>query len=113
VAGANPDILFHLAAQVDLRASVSDPLFDARSNVLGTINVLTAAAAEKIPVVQVLTTTFFDTSGGPLTERSPLELGLSPAAPPSGVGHAREKTLTPLGHGREKTAAAVGHGRGK
>ncbi len=42
VAGANPDVVFHLAAQVDLRASVSDPQFDARSNVLGTINVLEA-----------------------------------------------------------------------
>src|SRR3954453_8275691 len=35
VAGANPDVIFHLAAQVDPRASVSDPQFDARSNVLG------------------------------------------------------------------------------
>lgn len=43
VAGANPDAVFHLAAQVDLRASVSDPQFDARSNVLGTINVLEAS----------------------------------------------------------------------
>jgi UDP-glucose 4-epimerase len=43
VAGANPDVIFHLAAQVDLRASVSDPLFDARSNVLGTINLCEAS----------------------------------------------------------------------
>lgn len=43
VAGTNPDAVFHLAAQVDLRASVSDPQFDARNNVLGTINVLEAA----------------------------------------------------------------------
>ena len=43
VAGANPNVIFHLAAQVDLRASVSDPLFDARSNVLGTINLCEAA----------------------------------------------------------------------
>lgn len=43
VAGTNPDTVFHLAAQVDLRASVSDPLFDARSNVLGTINLLEAS----------------------------------------------------------------------
>jgi UDP-glucose 4-epimerase len=43
VAGANPDVVFHLAAHVDLRASVSDPQFDARSNVLGTINVLEAS----------------------------------------------------------------------
>ena len=43
VAGANPDVIFHLAAQVDLRASVSDPQFDARSNVLGTINLCEAS----------------------------------------------------------------------
>jgi len=43
VAGANPDVIFHLAAQVDLHASVSDPQFDARSNVLGTINLCEAS----------------------------------------------------------------------
>jgi UDP-glucose 4-epimerase len=42
VDGANPDVVCHLAAQVDLRASVSDPQFDARANVLGTINILEA-----------------------------------------------------------------------
>lgn len=42
VAGCNPDVVFHLAAQVNLRASVTDPQFDARNNVLGTINVLEA-----------------------------------------------------------------------
>jgi UDP-glucose 4-epimerase len=43
VEGTNPDVIFHLAAQVDLRASVSDPQFDARSNVLGTINLCEAS----------------------------------------------------------------------
>ncbi|MGU3499854.1 GDP-mannose 4,6-dehydratase [Mycobacterium sp. C31M] len=42
VAGSNPDVVFHLAAQVNLRASVTDPMFDAQTNVLGTINVLEA-----------------------------------------------------------------------
>lgn len=42
VAGSNPDVVFHLAAQVDLRASVSNPLYDARVNVLGTVSVLEA-----------------------------------------------------------------------
>jgi UDP-glucose 4-epimerase len=49
VAGTNPDAIFHLAAQVDLRASVSDPHFDARSNVLGTINVLEASRRAGVP----------------------------------------------------------------
>jgi UDP-glucose 4-epimerase len=35
VAGSNPNVIFHLAAQVHLRASVADPEFDARSSVLG------------------------------------------------------------------------------
>jgi UDP-glucose 4-epimerase len=43
VEGTNPDVIFHLAAQVEPRASVSDPLIDARSNVLGTINLCEAS----------------------------------------------------------------------
>jgi UDP-glucose 4-epimerase len=43
VAAANPEVIFHLAAHVDLRASVSNPEFDARSNVLGTINLCEAS----------------------------------------------------------------------
>lgn len=42
IAAAHPDVVFHLAAQVDLRASVTDPAHDASCNVLGTINVLEA-----------------------------------------------------------------------
>jgi UDP-glucose 4-epimerase len=38
-----PDAVLHLAAQIDVRISVSDPLLDARLNVLGTINVLEAS----------------------------------------------------------------------
>jgi len=43
VAAANPDTVFHLAAQVDVRISLADPAFDARTNVEGTVNVLEAA----------------------------------------------------------------------
>lgn len=43
VVGSNPDIVFHLAAQIDVRVSVRDPQFDARSNVLGTINLCEAS----------------------------------------------------------------------
>lgn len=51
MAAARPDVVFHLAAQVDLRASVADPLHDAGCNVLGTIGVLEAcrhAGVERI-----------------------------------------------------------------
>ncbi len=40
---ARPEVVFHLAAQIDVRASVADPAADATSNVLGTVAVLEAA----------------------------------------------------------------------
>jgi UDP-glucose 4-epimerase len=40
---ARPEVIFHLAAQVDVRISIADPAYDARTNVEGTINVLEAA----------------------------------------------------------------------
>jgi UDP-glucose 4-epimerase len=43
VDAAQPDVVFHLAAQVDVRISIADPAFDARTNIEGTINVLEAA----------------------------------------------------------------------
>lgn len=43
VAEAQPRVIFHLAAQVDVRISLADPAFDARTNVEGTVNVLEAA----------------------------------------------------------------------
>src|SRR5260370_12530361 len=41
--GEKPDAVLHLAAQMDVRKSVADPLFDASVNVLGTLNVLEGA----------------------------------------------------------------------
>ena len=46
-----PERAFHLAAQADVRRSVADPGFDARVNVLGTINVLESARVGAVPVV--------------------------------------------------------------
>src|SRR5215212_1102658 len=43
VGDTSPEAIFHLAAQIDVRKSVTDPATDARSNVEGTINVLEAA----------------------------------------------------------------------
>jgi UDP-glucose 4-epimerase len=43
VAAARPEVVHHLAAQIDVRRSVSDPLHDARVNVLGTIALAKAA----------------------------------------------------------------------
>lgn len=39
------DVLVHLAAQMDVRKSVADPVFDAQTNVIGTLNLLEAVRA--------------------------------------------------------------------
>ncbi|MBV8527376.1 MAG: NAD-dependent epimerase/dehydratase family protein [Candidatus Dormibacteraeota bacterium] len=44
VAQAAPEVVFHEAAQIDVRSSVRDPLADAGTNVVGTVNVLSACA---------------------------------------------------------------------
>ncbi|MCW2916050.1 MAG: NAD-dependent epimerase/dehydratase family protein [Actinomycetia bacterium] len=38
-----PELICHLAAQIDVRVSVADPAADAQANVVGTVNVLEAA----------------------------------------------------------------------
>ena len=43
VRGFQPENVFHLAAQIDVRHSVADPVMDATVNVVGTVNVLEAA----------------------------------------------------------------------
>ena len=43
VAEARPEVVYHLAAQIDVRRSVADPVHDARVNVLGTVALARAA----------------------------------------------------------------------
>src|SRR4051794_25022239 len=43
VADVAPDVIWHLAAQIDVRKSIEDPGFDASVNITGTVNVLEAA----------------------------------------------------------------------
>jgi len=43
LASETPDVVYHLAAQIDVRVSAAKPSFDAEINVLGTINMLEAA----------------------------------------------------------------------
>ena len=43
IAEAGAEVVYHLAAQADVRASVDDPLADAEANVLGTVRVLEGA----------------------------------------------------------------------
>ena len=44
IADARPEVVFHQAAQIDVRESVRDPVADARVNVVGTVNLLHACA---------------------------------------------------------------------
>lgn len=53
-----PTVVFHLAAQVDVRKSVADPLHDATINLIGTLQVLQAAS--EAPTRKVV----FTSSGG-------------------------------------------------
>jgi UDP-glucose 4-epimerase len=43
-----PEVIYHLAAQVDVRRSVADPMHDASVNVLGTLAVLEAARQSEV-----------------------------------------------------------------
>jgi UDP-glucose 4-epimerase len=44
VASFRPEVIFHFAAQVDVRSSVLAPAFDAQPNIIGSINIFSAAA---------------------------------------------------------------------
>ena len=48
VESRRPGAIFHLAAQIDVRVSVSDPVFDLGVNVGGTINLLEAARRAEV-----------------------------------------------------------------
>ncbi|KWX66501.1 NAD-dependent epimerase/dehydratase family protein [Mycobacterium sp. NAZ190054] len=56
VAGVNPAIIFHLAAHVDSEASVTDPHFDARTNILGTLNLCEASRSAGVRRIVYATT---------------------------------------------------------
>ena len=60
IAHRRPDVVFHLAAQVDVRVSVARPVFDATVNILGSLNVCEGAVAAGVGKV------VFAASGGTL-----------------------------------------------
>jgi UDP-glucose 4-epimerase len=57
-----PELICHLAAQIDVRASVASPADDAVVNVVGTVNVLEAARAADVRVL-------YSSTGGALYGR--------------------------------------------
>lgn len=58
IAGSRADVVFHLAAQMDVRRSVREPAYDATVNVVGTVNVLEGARRAQVDKV------VFTSSGG-------------------------------------------------
>jgi UDP-glucose 4-epimerase len=107
---ARPEIVFHLAAQMDVRKSVADPLHDTRINVLGTANVLTASVASEVRKV------VFASSGGtvygesrslPVSEDAPLR----PASPYGAAKVAGETYVAAFGrlHGLRWTSLRLGN----
>ncbi len=74
IARRPPEVIFHLAAQADVRVSVAKPLFDAEVNIFGTIQVLEAARNASVRRV------VFAASGGTLYGQ-PTELPVPEDAP--------------------------------
>jgi UDP-glucose 4-epimerase len=88
-----PDVICHLAAAVDVRRSVLDPMEDARINVLGTIGVLEAAriaGASRTVYVTSGGAIYGETHGRPASEDFPVApespYGASKAAPELWLG---------------------------
>ena len=79
VTAERPDVVFHLAAQVDVRRSVSDPAFDTRVNVVGTVAVLDAArrAGARRVVFASSSAVYGDPDRFPIPEDAPI----APLAP--------------------------------
>ncbi len=73
---AQPQIVFHLAAQIDVRRSLEDPAFDAAVNVGGTANLLEAMRAAGSPRI-----VFVSTGGAIYGEGAGKQLPLDESAP--------------------------------
>lgn len=72
VSRSKPEVVFHLAAQVDVRKSVKDPIHDAMVNIVGTLNLLQVSAQASVKKV------VFTSSGGciygqPTEDRLPVK----------------------------------------
>jgi len=80
----HPEVIFHLAAQADVRRSVADPVFDADVNLIGTLRILEGAREARSDRV------VFAASGGTIYgEPDPSELPLKESLP--------QRPLSPYG----------------
>jgi UDP-glucose 4-epimerase len=75
-----PEAIFHLAAQIDVRKSVADPLFDAENNILAGINLINLCHKYKVKKIIFSSTggaIYGDTKNRPTSEKE-AEWPLSP-----------------------------------
>lgn len=79
-----PDTIFHLAAHIDVRRSIEEPILDAEINILGTIAVLQAARAGNVR--KLVYASSIGSYGHPQDGHTPLdETCEDPALSPYGV----------------------------
>lgn len=70
-----PEIINHLAAQIDVRKSVTDPIFNAQVNDLGTLNLLEAAVKSQTKKI------IFPSTGGTIYGETPEKNGAAETHP--------------------------------
>ena len=112
IARRQPEVVFHLAAQADVRVSVARPVFDAEVNVIGSLNVLEGARARRIPQGRVRVERRHDLRrAGPV---GPAGAGVPPAAAALALrrGQAGRHRLPPRLPGAPRARVHVpGHGQ--
>ncbi len=85
IRGWLPQVIVHLAAQMSVQISVSDPVLDARENILGSLNLLQAAAQSGVEKV-----IFSSTGGAIYGDEAPVPAReTDPARPESPYGIAK------------------------
>jgi UDP-glucose 4-epimerase len=105
-----PEVVFHLAAQADVRVSVARPAFDAEVNIVGTVNVLEGArraGARKVVFASSGGTIYGEVDAGDLPCKES-----QPQVPSSPYGIAKKVVFDYLNvyrllHGIEFTALAL------
>jgi UDP-glucose 4-epimerase len=90
-----PEVVFHLAAQIDVRRSVDDPAYDAHVNVGGTAAILTAARG--VGVQRVLLASTAGVYGDPEPVPTPETAAVAPLSPYGASKAAAESYLQLFG----------------
>ncbi len=86
-----PQTVFHEAAQINVRKSISDPVFDAKTNILGTINLLDAC--RKADVKKIVYSSSGGACYGEPTGKTDESHPVNPLAPYGASKYAAEKYL--------------------